>query len=111
MNYEASKIQSNESAELADSLKLEKFHKEIKRETKTVLIKHQLQFMNNSRYSFFFLPVHFELSHLVLLNIYVSWLLANNGNRNLHSRKKAQYYWYWLGIQCDERTFQTNGGA
>lgn len=34
MNYEASKIQSNESAELADSLKLEKFHKEIKRETK-----------------------------------------------------------------------------
>lgn len=29
MNYEASEIRSNESAELADSLKLEKFHKEI----------------------------------------------------------------------------------
>lgn len=30
MNYEASEIQSNESAELADSLKVEKFRKEIK---------------------------------------------------------------------------------
>lgn len=53
MNYEASEIRSNESAELADSLKLEKFHKEIYRKTKTVLIKHKLQFMNNSHNSFF----------------------------------------------------------
>lgn len=30
MNYEASEIRSNESAELADSLKVEKFRKEIK---------------------------------------------------------------------------------
>lgn len=89
MNYEASKIWSNESAELADSLKLEKFHKKIKRETKTVLIKHKLQFMNNSRYSFFFLPVHFELSHLVLLNIYVSWLLANNGKSEFALKEKG----------------------
>lgn len=72
MNYEASKIRSNESAELADSLKLEKFLKEILKKPETVLIKHKLQFMNNSHNSFFFPPVHFELSHLVHLNIYVS---------------------------------------
>lgn len=53
MNYEASEIRSNESAELADSLKVEKFRKEIYRKTKTVLIKHKLQFMNNS-HNFFF---------------------------------------------------------